>query len=120
MTTTPTHPGFSNILSDNVHGDYVLATCGSTVGKLFFNKLKNCTGKLGSVSCILKADNFWCSPSELESLGGKAKVKTGRDPSVLMVNHYYTALFIWDLVTQVELLNHFCNHSPPACLISSS
>ena len=75
MTTTPTHPGFPNILSDNVHEDYVLVTCGSTVGKLFFNKLKNCTGKLGSVSCILKADNSWCSPSELESLGGKAKSK---------------------------------------------
>ena len=57
-----------------VTGDYVLVTCGSTVGKLF-NKLKNCTGKLGSVSCILKADNSWCGPSELESLGGKAKSK---------------------------------------------
>ena len=75
MSATSTHPGFPNILSDNVHGDYVLVTCGSTVGKLFFNKLKNCTGKLGSVSCILKADNSWCSPSELESLGGKAKSK---------------------------------------------
>ena len=75
MSVIPTHPGFPNILSDNVHGDYVLVTCGSTVGKLFFNKLKSCTGKLGSVSCILKADNSWCSPSELESLGGKAKSK---------------------------------------------
>ena len=61
MSTTPTHPGFPNILSDNVHGDYILVTCGSIVRNLFFSKLKNCTGKLGSVSCILKADNFWCS-----------------------------------------------------------
>ena len=47
--------------------------------KVIFNtELKNCTGKLRSVSCILKADNSWCrpcSPSELESLSGKAKSK---------------------------------------------
>ena len=37
MSAAPTHPGFPNILSDNVHGDYVLVTCDSTVGKLFFH-----------------------------------------------------------------------------------
>ena len=52
-----------------------LVTCGSTDGKLFFNKLKNCACKLGSVSCILKGDNSWCSPNEFESLGGRVKSK---------------------------------------------
>ena len=65
----------SNILSDNVHGGYVLVTCGSTAGKLFFNKVKNSTGKLRSVSWILKAEKSWCSPSELESSVGKANSK---------------------------------------------
>ena len=72
---TPTHPEFPNILSDNVYGDYVLCYMWLHGWKVIFNKLKNCTGKLGSVSCILKVDNSWCSPSELERLGGKAKSK---------------------------------------------
>ena len=40
FTFSFTTHGFPNILSDNVHGDYVLVTCGSMVGKLFLTSLK--------------------------------------------------------------------------------
>ena len=73
--TTPTQPSFPVTFTDDAHGEYIIVTCGSTDGKLFFNKLKNCTTKLGSVSCILKNDNSWCSPSEFENLGGRVKSK---------------------------------------------
>jgi hypothetical protein len=50
--------------------------CGSINGKLFFfNKLKNCTSNPGSVSCILRGDNFWCNPNGFESLVGRVKSK---------------------------------------------
>ena len=45
----------------------------------------------------------------------KLKVKIGRDPSVLIVNHCYTALFIWDLVTHAgRAAEPLINHSPPS------
>ena len=73
--TTPIQPGFPVTSTDNVHGEYIVVKCGSTDGKLFFNKLVNCASKLGSVSCILKNDNSWCSPCEFENLGGRVKSK---------------------------------------------
>ena len=50
-------------------GKFLMVNCGSEVGKFYAEKLKSSTSK-----CILSGSK-WYTPSEFESLGGKAKAK---------------------------------------------
>ncbi len=42
--------------------------CGSVDSKLYFNLLRDCTGNIGSVKCILHK-NGRCTPNEFEQKG---------------------------------------------------
>ena len=52
---------------------HIVVKCGSVDGKLYFNLLRDCTGNIGSVKCILT--NSHCTPNKFEQKGGKAKLK---------------------------------------------
>ena len=75
---TPATPITSASILNSIHSDgdgkFIIVMCGSFEGKFYFNKLKDCSGKLGSVKCILHK-NAWCSPTDFESKGGKSKTK---------------------------------------------
>ena len=62
------------VLNDDVEGDYIDIRCGSLDGKFFYTRLKDSTGNLGAIKCIL-VNKVWYTPCEFETKGGKAKAK---------------------------------------------
>ena len=86
---TPATPITSASILNSIHSDgdgkFIIVMCGSFEGKFYFNKLKDCSGKLGSVKCILHK-NAWCSPTDFESKGARVRPRYGRDQLLTKAN----------------------------------
>lgn len=73
--STPLKP-LSNFSSD-LHGTFIVISCGSSKGQLYLDKIQNVSTKRITSKCILCAGR-WYTPGEFEGLGGKGKFKSWR------------------------------------------
>ena len=55
-------------------GEYISVKCGFIEGKLFFDKLKDVTGNLGSIKCV-NFNDVWLTTNEFEVKGGKSEAR---------------------------------------------
>ena len=99
-----------SVLNDDVEGVYIIY--------FYFTRLKDRTGNLGAIKCILfnKARLGIATPCEFETKGGKAKVKymywkksiTHQGKQLLSVlPHLYVIILTTVLVNSVPSVNNY-------------
>ena len=64
-------------LSSDLHGTFIVISCGSCKGQLYLDKIQNVSSKRITSKCILCAGR-WYTPGEFEGVGGKGKFKSWR------------------------------------------